>query len=628
MKNCKLLNFVMIIALFIAPISFQIITEKPLTSISKHRESSSFTLNPTAYTKTEELKLKIEFIGFNRNLIDEISIENQLISNFQFSQAVPQAEINFNFEFNHISNADKTELENYINSTAVNGTGTGYKLNKTLLLEDLISGNRSDVFIPRDGMSIDAELINEYINEHLYQEPVNDPGYTFYIMNFSLFDSPDHSLEHWYETTGVGLDSNRTITWWYSGYKGLEKRAAMGWGGKYRFCYLDLSARSWYLDYVRTAWSQYGIGSYSFYDYPDLDNLSQTVDITTPDGQDVLTEYLIDWINSYIGNVLSGPVYNDLPIGRSVSLQVMVINNLTINGFDERDLKWCISKNRIIDQLVLDFPWINWLIDIEWLELTDYPEYFYYLQENIEEDVNGKYIEVSDGFFFELEDDLITNFNLSRAEIVLPCYFFITNDVSFRWNGVSFAGLGGMSWEILLGDQYSLFEDGNTSLPKRDMSTVMIHELGHSLGLPHPHSSTFGWGSSFINEVMSYFSTSPSFSTFYKDAIGRAHSDAHYIYALEELNTTMERYEYEGRPIELNDLLDEIDNTLDSISLYYQQMDYNASASLGIHVRSLIQDTMDYFQETGNFGYLGFLALLIIPVVIIAVLVNRKRAIK
>lgn len=571
-----------------------------------------------AWTKDENLKLKIEFIGYNEELINETAIVSELKDDFSFYSYKPHSNFHFNFEFSYASENETNDLEDFIVSVGNNGTGTGKKINTTLLEEDLISGERSDIFLPADGMSIDAELVEDYIYDNLYTEPVNDPGYTLYILNYSQLDTLDHSLEHWYDVEGVSSDTNESISWWYSGYGNLSKRSAMGWGGNYRFCFLDLSARSWFFDYINTAWKDYfDLGDESYYNYPDLDNLTQTFDMETLEGKEKLTEYLIDWINTYLGNVFSGPVSNP-PLGRSISLQVKVFNNLTLNGYAEEDLIWCISQNRILDQLENDFPWINWLIDIEWVELTDDPSLFDYIQNSINIDPNGiKYVEVSNGLFSYLQNDLDAHFNLSLADEVLPCYFFLTNEVHFRWNGISFAGLGGMGWEILLGDQNSIFEDGVVTEPRRGMSSVMIHELGHSLGLPHPHSSTYGWGSAFVADVMSYFAYEQSFSTFYKDAIGRAHSDGHYLSALMKREQALALYEGLEIPEVINETFDQVDSLLEAIPSYYQQMDYNSSATLGIEALDLL-DYIIYYEEitTTNGLNIELRGVIIIPIVV------------
>ncbi len=573
-----------------------------------------------AWTKDENLKLKIEFIGYNEELINETAIEAELKDDFSFFSYTPHSNFHFNFEFSYAEESEANDLESYLISIGNNGTGTGNKVNTTLLEEDLVSGERSDIFLPADGMSIDAELVEDYIYNNLYAEPVNDPGYTLFILNYSQLDTLDHSLEHWYDVEGISADSNESISWWYSGYGDLNKRSAMGWGGNYRFCYLDLSARSWFFDYITTAWQSLGLGYKSYYDYPDLDNLTQTFDMETLEGKEKLTEYLVDWINTYLGNVFSGPVSNP-PLGRSISLQVKVFNNLTMNGYAEEDLIWCISQNRILDQLENDFPWINWLIEIEWVELTDYPLLFDYIQNDINIDPSGnKYIEVTNGLFSYLQNNLGAHFNLSLADEVLPCYFFLTNDVHFRWNGISFAGLGGMGWEILLGTQNSLFEDGVETEPRRGMSSVMIHELGHSLGLPHPHSSTYGWGSAFVADVMSYFAYEQSFSTFYKDAIGRAHSDGHYLTALMNREQALALYEGLEIPEVINETFDQVDSLLEAIPSYYQQMDYNSSATLGLQALDLLDYIIYYQESTSNSTTTGLNielgGVIIIPIIL------------
>ncbi|MBD3189525.1 MAG: hypothetical protein GF308_02725 [Candidatus Heimdallarchaeota archaeon] len=609
MDSRKKITVVSMILLFCSLLTIQALSlpEKELSRkewlVGEQQQQHDFERNEVVSShyyggqKDENLTLRLEFIGFDQNYLNETALRDSLYSSFDWGTSLPHSRFLFNFEFAYTPENDQLALENYIRSIADNGTNTGYKLNTTLLQEDLASGERSDIFIPIDGMSIDAKLVEDYLYQNLYETPATDkPGYTLYLMNFSHFDTADHSLEHWYDVTGVSFDSNQTIDWWYSGYRNLSKRAAMGWGGNHRFCYLDLSARSWFIDYVTTAWGALSPGYASYYDYPDLDNLTQTFDLETTEGQEKLTEYLADWINSYSGNLFAGPV-NNPPVSESVSLQVKVFNNLTANGYPEEDLKWCISKTRIFNQLTQDIPWVNWEINIEWVELEDYPLIFNTIQSNVQEDQDGKYIEVSQGLFSILQTQLNEHFNMSAADTVLPAYYFLTDEIGFRWMGVSFAGLGGMGWEILLGTQNSLFEYGNVSKPLRGMSSVMIHELGHSLGLPHPHSGAFAWGSAFVADVMSYFAVEEGFSTFYQDAIGRAHSDAYFLNSQSEFAQAMQFYEDAGEPPELQGTIDEINSSLEAVPEYYQQMDYNASVHTARETYELILYMQDYLQN-------------------------------
>jgi hypothetical protein len=614
------------LAIVLSALAIQDVFGSSITEYNNMYLSPDFVIPDINY-KNETLELKIEFIGFDQSLVNESHIYNLLYNDFRHSTEIPLSEFHFDFTFEYASEPERLALETYMLSIADSGVDTGYELNLSLLQSDLMSGERSEIFIPRDGYSIDALLVEDYLYSNLYDTPVT-PGYTFFIMNYSNLDSLDHTTEHWYDVSGVELDSNESTTWWYSGYGNLTKRAAMGWGGKYRFCYLDVSARSWYLDYVSTAWTALGGGGGQlYYQHPDIENLTQTYDPTTPSGNAILNQYLAEWINSYLGNVYSGPVFSDVPTGQSISLQVLVLNNLTLNGYAKEDIEWCISEYRIYNQLALDFPWVNWEIEINWVELSDYPQFYNYIRDNVQEDVNGRYIETSSGLYQLLEDELGDHFDITGADVVLPCYFFLTDAISFRWYGVSFAGLGGMGWEILLGTQYSLFEDGIVGQYRRGYSNVMIHELGHSLGLPHPHSSTYGWGSSFVADVMSYFAYDDGFSTFYIDAIGRSHTDANYVEALDEYAEALQIYDDNGRPAELVDQLELINNTFTAIPTYYQQMDYNSSSTLAFLVREYIADLVfELTKVTFPLSQYGFMAIIVVfPLIYIGYKIKKKR---
>jgi hypothetical protein len=280
--------------------------------------------------------------------------------------------------------------------------------------------------------------------------------------------------------------------------------------------------------------------------------------------------------------------------------------------------------------LETDFPWIDWEIEINWFDLTDYPQFYNYIRDNVQEDINGRYIEVSSGLYQLLEDELGIHFDLTGADVVLPCYFFLTEGISFRWGGVSFAGLGGMGWEILLATQYSLFEGGVTGEYRRGYSNVMIHELGHSLGLPHPHSNSYGWGGDYISDVMSYFGYDDCFSTFFVDGVARSHTDANYVRAVWEYETALQLYNDSGKPAEMVDQLTLINNTFDAIPPAYLNMDYNTSATLSFllrdYIASLTFDLTSSPPPTFPISQYGFLAVfVIIPIMYLGIKIRKKR---
>ncbi len=527
------------------------------------------------YSLDSDLTLQVEFFGYDSDVLNLNEIEDLLISEFHKGFAeIGTSSISFDFVFTHATEVEFDQLESYIDSIKITGSGVGYSLNLTQLDDDLASGERNDILIPEDGTVIDARQVENYLYENYYEESSATPGYTMFLLNFTSLDDSDIGVDHWYKITETGFDSNITIDYWFSGYSDIPYVPTLGWGGSDRFCFLDLSARTWYYDWILNAWGL-AMGDYSYYTYPDLDYIAKNVSLYSPSGQTILSTYIADYINSYLGNVFSSYFGVD-PIGESYSMQIKVFNNLTEVGYTFEELNWVISEERIYNQLSHDFPWIDWIIEVQYVELSDYPSLVSWISSNLQHDPDGDYIEVTDGFYQLLETQLPSHFNYSAADTILPCYFFLTDDIQFKYYGFSFAGLGGMGWQILVNDQYSIFEGGNPSLPRRGMSAVTIHELGHSLGMPHPHGGGYGWGSSYIEEVMNYFSIGErSFSSFYKDGLARAHSNFWYSLASAEMEIAFANFVQHGSISELVAMVNDIYSLLDFAAQDYYKMDYD-----------------------------------------------------
>ncbi|MHA1419545.1 MAG: hypothetical protein ACTSPO_11540 [Candidatus Heimdallarchaeaceae archaeon] len=624
----KKVFFFSFLLLFIS--SFVVVSETGITQVRTDYVSSlpdNFDTNLTVY---------VRFIGFDQEIIDEDAIESMLPNYFiKYDVNYGTTKLNFNYDFEHMEELYFNGLKSHIQSIGINGTGTGYSLNITKLEEDMISGERTDIFIPEDGLVIDATDVENYISTFIHGQYLETSGYTLYLLNFSSFDTPDHSLEHWYNVDKTSFDTNETISHWYSRYDEIPSRPTLGWGGNYRFCYLDLSSQSWYFDWILTAWTAFYPGSFSYYDYPDIDTLIQTHDPYTTAGQEILTIYIADWLYSYLGNVFSA-YFSDNQIGESYSLQVKVFDNLTNNGFTVEDIEWVISESRMLKQLERDLPWIDWEVTVDFVLLTDYPELYNEIASSIHEDVNGMYVEVMEGLFYYLSNSQFNHFDFDASDTVLPCYFFLTDEIGFRYNGISFAGLGGMGWEILLGTQNRIFKDANPSQPRRGYSAVMLHELGHSLGLPHPHGSTYGWGSSFFQDVMNYFSFSEeSFSSFNQDGIARAHYKYFFKQTKEDFEDAYQFFIDNGSPMEVVGFISEISNIIESSVTEYDNMEYlkalNSTKTALIDIEDLLyyilhpeEYTEDPLPTEETNIYFLISLLVLVPV---AILRKKKRLI-
>ena len=240
------------------------------------------------------LTIEIDLIGYSEEMIDTDYLETMLDQSFYLSAPTGgSVTLKLNLEFNFLDPTVAELMETYIQSAGTQGSGVAYSLNTTLLTDDLATGQRRNIFIPEDGITLNVEDLEEYISTNLYaQEQHAVPGYTFYLLNLSSLDDPETNADHYYLKRYVSADTNRTVDFWYSGYNNVPPSQPLGWGGNERFCFIDLSARTWYLDWVKTAWPNLGSISPIYFDYPDIDTLVRENDISTQDGRNTLHLYL------------------------------------------------------------------------------------------------------------------------------------------------------------------------------------------------------------------------------------------------------------------------------------------------------------------------------------------------
>ena len=164
------------------------------------------------------------------------------------------------------------------------------------------------------------------------------------------------------------------------------------------------------------------------------------------------------------------------------------------------------------------------------------------------------------------------------------------------------------------------------------MSATMIHELGHSLGYPHPHSEFLGWGSSFIKETMNYFSRGEAgFSSFYEDALARSHGNYWYSYTSSEFYDAYEDFADEGTPDHLVACIVDIGLLLDAAAANYTKMDYlgciaHSKAALDkIDLFYLLLNDPDATNTEVEETILSSITLIAITVLSTSIFLKRRR---
>ncbi len=485
------------------------------------------------YVRNNSMQVKIAFIGWSSDITDTSKIDSYLEHSYTFSMSTNWTlKMNFDFEFIFMNDTIKSQIGSLLLNSSINGTNTGSKLNETALWAQRNDGIPRSVFLPQNGISINATTIENYFIDHpLIDPPTN--GYTIYILNYSEWDSPDHEWEHWFTYDTKDPDSNRTVNWfrleWDNALNPDVKYTYPGIGGNGRVYILDPSATQWYLRWGAIWWSNvYSYSDCPTYFFKDLDDIQRENNLYTISGQDKLASYLARWLNDLVGPLFAGQHNWDTPIVDSISVQTLILNGDSKTGHTPEELRWLTNPKRLLKPLNDALPFVNWSMHVQLGNVEDYP--------NIYNAINESKLSSSDPDFWLLDGNKLFNklylmrsqlFNLSQADLVITSIIVVRSKLTMVIPGLgNFTGLGGGGQTIILKsrDRYYM-PDGVT--PKSGISHVLIHETGHNLGLGHPW--TYGhMAADFTDGAMGYFTTAVQYNSFYRDWLKRQYVNDYY----------------------------------------------------------------------------------------------------
>ena len=434
-----------------------------------------------------------------------------------------RGEHDISVEVRYLSSLQIQETSDYFASIADTDGPNGHEFNETAF-----ANGEVNVFPAITGVSIDAEEALDFVINNLWDGTRNQ--YSLFVFNFTSLDE-QFGAEHWFNTYPVDMDSNNTVTSFFSARRGLDYgRQTAGWGGRQDapVFFVDLSARTWYGQWVETAW---GYTDGSAHVKKNLADFGSPVDVQDP----AFVEWITRWLQDYIYNLFYEPQWFVNAPAESYSFQIIVAENWTGSGYSEEQIKWILHEQAMSERLRDAFPYMNFTFDIQWKTLDDFPE----LRTAIESDMSwntaeNRYDAPVDGLLGKIESGLGTYFDFGRADVVLPSFaFLLPNNVVFNYNGFAIAGLGGMGWQLLgVQPQRTFKADGVTK--ERGLGLVTLHEIGHSLGLPHPFNEYGGWSTDFTASIMGYFSNNDQFGIIPSNTVGRYFSD-HYLVQAEWL---------------------------------------------------------------------------------------------
>jgi len=312
----------------------------------------------------------------------------------------------------------------------------------------------------------------------------------------------------------------------------------IGWGGQQRFYYVDLSAGSVPHDYSFTDHipiQEFGLKRVSGFGPKTIKEYKRTTE--------TITNYVADYVSEAVRNLFV-PSYVYYPtLSKKYSIQIFLfseIDRLSKDNYAEL-LNTDIVKSAFRDLI----PSASWDVQVT----------FRYLREDagIKKAFESSKIfeqqrEVYDKerllyryfderiIYYHLQQNMATYVEKKDDVVILPAFVLLISQggsIVTSWKNDIRGGLratieperfprtfGAASYgDMVIGVQSerTIYSWGG------GLTQLVIHELGHSVGLMHPFS--YGSTQDYVPSAMSYSTYEYGFSQFDKDALARGHAD-------------------------------------------------------------------------------------------------------
>lgn len=220
---------------------------------------------------------------------------------------------------------------------------------------------------------------------------------------------------------------------------------------------------------------------------------------------------------------------------------VIVIDNLTNNGYAESDLEnWAVDSNLVTNEFSNALPIVDWESDVYWYDYYNETNPMYNFSLIADDFINDESYLITDYSFTSLTDQFITNIVTTKLaeehknyDVIFPSIVFLLANTTLYYPG--FGAIGGLGqidslydtysyWNLNGRNQYAFFSGGDPESPRDSLTSTVIHEGGHTLGLPHPHAPSVFGGSPWIFDAttistMTYYSRSVNYDRLEKDLI-------------------------------------------------------------------------------------------------------------
>jgi len=345
------------------------------------------------------------------------------------------------------------------------------------------------------------------------------------------------------------------------------------------------------------------------------------LDLKTSYGKKWFTEYVADYLWGMTKNLAVPQFVYDPILTSKYRIAVYVLDNRTKEEKSAVPITSTVNSDRIEAAFEDLAPYIESEVEIVFKDTSDYPELLKLLVDHYKYLDSWTYAYVFDDLqeygsvdvrpiYKYLQDNLgafVPGIHHDENEFTIPVFAFAFSEetyftYSYKWFIDSRDPETGALWGIALEDmaivglcQYD-FTRGDNVTPKQPgkgygLTQTIIHEVGHMVGLMHPHS--FDWLGDFSFSAMGYFTHDYTFSQFDKDALQRIHADKVVMETSSTISDARTTLRSKIQSPETESLVARAEDLLREASTEYSRMNYAGATKKALEARELSRTSLE-----------------------------------